>query len=108
MLNSLTTTTYYVRDAQGNELGVYRYEVPSSNIKTLRLLEHPIFGSSRLGLENKNLVVYISNNTSTFQEPVQTNFLSLIGDKRFELSNHLGNLLAVISDKKYLQPLQTF
>nr|WP_315252457.1 polymorphic toxin type 43 domain-containing protein [uncultured Flavobacterium sp.] len=96
----ITTSTYYVRDAQGNELGVYRYDVPSSNIKTLTLTEHHIFGSSRLGLESKSLLVYISSNTSTFQEPVQTNFLSLIGDKRFELSNHLGNVLAVISDKK--------
>ncbi|MCO6175372.1 DUF6443 domain-containing protein [Flavobacterium sp. NRK F10] len=28
------------------------------------------------------------------------NYLSLIGDKRYELSNHLGNVLVVINDKK--------
>jgi RHS repeat-associated protein len=28
------------------------------------------------------------------------NYISLIGDKRYELSNHLGNVLSVISDKK--------
>lgn len=28
------------------------------------------------------------------------NYLSLIGDKRYELANHLGNVLVVINDKK--------
>lgn len=72
----------------------------NNNESELALKEHYIFGSSRLGLEAKNLVVYNSSNTSTVIDPVPTNFLSLIGDKRFELSNHLGNVLAVVSDKK--------
>ncbi|PXY46481.1 RHS repeat-associated core domain-containing protein [Flavobacterium hydrophilum] len=72
----------------------------NNNESVLTLKEHHIFGSSRLGLETKNLVVYNSTNTSGTVDPVQTNFLSLIGDKHFELSNHLGNVLAVISDKK--------
>lgn len=33
--------------------------------------------------------------------PVRSeSFVSLIGDKRYELSNHLGNVLVVVSDKK--------
>jgi RHS repeat-associated protein len=28
------------------------------------------------------------------------NYVNLVGDKRFELSNHLGNVLVVVSDKK--------
>lgn len=72
----------------------------NNNESVLTLKEHHIFGSSRLGLETKSLVVYNSTNTSGTVDPVQTNFLSLIGDKHFELSNHLGNVLAVISDKK--------
>jgi RHS repeat-associated protein len=31
---------------------------------------------------------------------VNKNYISLIGDKRYELANHLGNVLAVINDKK--------
>ena len=31
---------------------------------------------------------------------VLKNYVNLAGDKRYELSNHLGNVLAVISDKK--------
>ncbi len=72
----------------------------NNNESEFILKEHHIFGSSRVGLEAKNLVIYTSSNTSTTIDPVPTNFLSLIGDKRFELSNHLGNVLAVISDKK--------
>ncbi|WP_348822509.1 RHS repeat-associated core domain-containing protein [Flavobacterium aestuarii] len=62
--------------------------------------EHYIFGSSRLDLEEKKLEVYNSNNTASYTPAVQTNFLFLIGDKRFELSNYLGNVFSVISDKK--------
>ncbi|HEX8016836.1 MAG TPA: RHS repeat-associated core domain-containing protein, partial [Flavobacterium sp.] len=72
----------------------------NNNESVLTLEEHHIFGSNRLGMETKSLVVYNSTNTSGTVDPVQTNFLSLIGDKHFELSNHLGNVLAVISDKK--------
>lgn len=72
----------------------------NNNESEFTLKEHHIFGSSRLGLESKNLVVYTSSNTNTTIDPVPTNFLSLIGDKHFELSNHLGNVLAVVSDKK--------
>ncbi len=35
------------------------------------------------------------------------NYVNLVGDKRFELSNHLGNVLAVISDKKIADNSQT-
>ena len=72
----------------------------NNNESVLTLKEHHIFGSSRLGLETKNLVVYSSTNTNGIIDPAPTNFVSLIGDKQFELSNHLGNVLAVISDKK--------
>ncbi|MFB9108145.1 hypothetical protein ACFFVK_06105 [Flavobacterium gyeonganense] len=72
----------------------------NNNESVLTLKEHHIFGSSRLGMETKNLVVYNSATTSGTPDPVPTNFVSLIGDKHFELSNHLGNVLAVISDKK--------
>ncbi len=33
---------------------------------------------------------------------VSNNFISLVGDKRYEMSNHLGNVLVVVNDKKIL------
>ncbi len=54
-------TTYYSRDAQGNVLGVYQLsESNLGNKKTavMRIKEHHLFGSSRLGLEEKDQIVY--------------------------------------------------
>ena len=60
-------TTYYSRDAQGNVLAVYDLmESTARDIQTsslfqttsLILKEHHLFGSSRLGLESKNMLVY--------------------------------------------------
>ncbi|SHM88243.1 RHS repeat-associated core domain-containing protein [Cyclobacterium lianum] len=70
-------TTIYVRDASGNVMGVY-------NNKALK--EQAIYGSSRLGLVN-----YAS----------KTGYRSL-GGKKYELTNHLGNVLAVVSDNIHL------
>ncbi|QOG02341.1 RHS repeat-associated core domain-containing protein [Flavobacterium sp. MDT1-60] len=61
--------THYARDAQGNVLGVYEenYKVNGQGISTeslYRLKEHDLFGSSRLGLEESNLLVYKYGNSS--------------------------------------------
>jgi RHS repeat-associated protein len=61
--------THYARDAQGNVLGVYEenYKVNGQGISTeslYRLKEHDLFGSSRLGLEESNLLVYKFGNSS--------------------------------------------
>ncbi len=57
-----------------------------------------LYGSSRLGLEQKDLVIYDSYNNNP--NPNYTALASTIGDKRYELTNHLGNVLSVVSDKK--------
>ncbi|MEP4780045.1 MAG: 3-coathanger stack domain-containing protein, partial [Algibacter sp.] len=168
-------TTVYARDAQGNVLAVYETnesETDAANItenKTITLKEHHIYGSSRLGIEQKNipipedggsiiiqenLVLTTGNITTTqilqaeenidvagnayvytvantgnltlkagkqviLKPGFSTNggefsakiedvaatlpegfFASLVGDKRYELSNHLGNVLSVVSDRK--------
>jgi len=66
---------------------------------TISLKEHHLYGSSRLGMEQKNQVLY-SYILGTPAEPQIDLHQKDIGDKRFELSNHLGNVLSVISDKK--------
>ena len=50
--------------------------------------EHHIYGSSRLGTQN-------------YRRPDESEIFSRnTGDKNYELSNHLGNVLAVVSDRK--------
>ena len=74
VLEDSTYATRYVRDASGNVMAIYQ---DSS------LIEEPLYGSSRLG-EYKGGVAVGAR---------------MLGKKNYELSNHLGNVLAVISDK---------
>jgi RHS repeat-associated protein len=74
------TSSYYVRDAQGNTLAVY-----TKNGNTAAQWEEQyLYGSSRLGLWRP--------------QPDQTHKGWVEGRKSYELSNHLGNVMAVIND----------
>ncbi|MGV6862259.1 MAG: RHS repeat domain-containing protein, partial [Putridiphycobacter sp.] len=98
--------TYYVRDVQGNVMSVYTYkpnDVNVNNANTLYLTERSIYGSSRLGIENINQI--IASNNATYisinsENPTNNHYNQQIGDKYYELSNHLGNVLEVITDRK--------
>ena len=98
-----TITTWYVRDAQGNVMSIYTAGDPTVNSGDLTQTEVDMYGSSRLGLTKCNI------DLQTFVAPTQTSFpllgwgTGLIftrGNKLFELTNHLGNVLATVSDKK--------
>jgi len=80
------TTTYYVRDAQGNTMGVY--EVTGS---TITWKEQDLYGSSRLGQWQPNLDLANNNADAQWQN---------WGLKQYELNNHLGNNMATISDRR--------
>jgi RHS repeat-associated protein len=59
----------------------------------------------------ENFAMDVSKNTLTEILPLAgTNslFERAVGDKRFELSNHLGNVLAVVSDRKLVADPQNF
>jgi RHS repeat-associated protein len=95
--NNNTQYTFYVRDPQGNILSVYTRDVsatPSPNDK-MKWVEQHLYGSNRLGMWHPNLEV-----TSTWTAPGIGNGLINIGEREYELSNHLGNVLATISDNK--------
>jgi RHS repeat-associated protein len=95
--DAIATTTWYVRDAQGNVMGIYTHKN-----SVLSLSEQHLYGSSRLGIWNRNMSMEAplptpvnaggigEVNTTTFDR----------GTKLFELSNHLGNVLVTVSDKK--------
>ena len=86
-------TTWYVRDAQGNVMSVYTQGNSAINSGALSQTEAHLYGSSRLGL----LDLSVNCGTSL----TQPTSLSLVrGNKLFELTNHLGNVLETISDKK--------
>ncbi len=90
-----TTTTVYVRDAQGNVVSVYQR---TGNAATLQKEIH-LYGSSRLGMV-KTLTV--PPTMVSMASGYGTSFLYTFtrGEKLYELTNHLGNVLATITDKK--------
>jgi RHS repeat-associated protein len=92
-------TSIYVRDAQGNILSIYTW--PGSGSATQK--EVDLYGSSRLGSVGALTVApttialggsYGNATISTFTR----------GEKSYELSNHLGNILTTITDKKIAVP----
>ena len=94
-----TYLTYYVRDAQGNNMATYLSRDLNNPItQDYHLKQLYLYGSNRLGY--LDLKTPIQNPTSPFSElpPPGSQFFSVSGTKRYELSNHLGNVLAVVSD----------
>ncbi|MDR1730048.1 MAG: LysM peptidoglycan-binding domain-containing protein [Prevotellaceae bacterium] len=63
----------------------------------LLLTEQHLYGSSRLGMRQVNELLVEKDEIKEFEPEYSSRNL---GEKVFELSNHLGNVLAVVSDKK--------
>lgn len=90
-------TTAYVRDAQGNVLSVYVKKAGATS-PVLQTEVH-LYGSSRLGMVTQHLVkdsTLLLN--SAFGIALKGTFSRR--EKFFELSNHLGNVLVTISDRR--------
>jgi RHS repeat-associated protein len=87
--------TYYVRDAQGNVISAYTKEWDRvAQVLTYKLKEQDIYGSSRIGMAmpETEMIGTVVPTGETYQH--------VLGAKNYEFSNHLGNVLAVVSDKK--------
>jgi uncharacterized protein (TIGR02594 family) len=83
-----------VRDAQGNVMSVYEHKVDNTaQTLTYTQQEKHIYGSSRVGMDvaEKNMISTSVTAQSFYRES---------GKTQYELSNHLGNVLTVITDKK--------
>jgi RHS repeat-associated protein len=114
--------TYYVRDAQGNVMAMYQhassYTTATNHVtESLNVTEWDLYGSSRLGIRkpdaNYEITTLASREydwvSSTISNEVinpapTANFrkFRLLGAKTFELTNHLGNVITTISDRKLM------
>lgn len=118
--------TYYIYDASGNVMATY--DRSTTNIATdtyqdkVSLSEHHIYGSERLALArpSNTLSQWSYSFTTCGGEPDQSTCRTMIttinpnlpnftvpykayrglGYKEFELNNHLGNVIATVSDRK--------
>jgi len=98
------TYTYYLRDAQGNTLALYEQDELNPSSITFTWKEQHLYGSSRLGIMDIDVVLdgSVENNRSVFSadnSPLTPGTL-YEGWKRYELTNHLGNVLTAINDRK--------
>src|SRR5690554_5541660 len=87
----LEKSTYYILDASGNQLSMYEHAVDDTEVNYY-LTERNIYGSSRLGTLKDPVNMLNAH-------PLQS--YGILGNRHYELSNHLGNVLTVISDIKY-------
>ena len=100
-----TTKYFYMRDGSGNPMAVYKQIEETVNgalYQNTYLLENTLYGSKRLGTADygtsrliSSKIIQGSNNLDI--HPTDE-YNSERGYKRYELSNHLGNVLAVVSD----------
>ena len=87
---------YYIRDAQGNVMAIYTLKIEDSE-KNLYLTERNLYGSSMLGIEKIREVIASTEPTNIYVNTAQQR---IVGDKRFYMQNHLGNVLATVTDRK--------
>jgi RHS repeat-associated protein len=80
---------YTVHDVTGNIMAIYHH-----TDDTLRLIEKPIYGSSRLGIVKQNMTFL--NGGILFKRDTFS-----VGLKNYELTDHLGNVTVTFLDRKY-------
>ncbi|RPD38059.1 RHS repeat domain-containing protein [Chitinophaga barathri] len=95
--------TRYIRDASGNVMSIYVEEDNNYNNGKLTQREVHLYGSNRIGLSEYSTNVEDGSMGGTIVLPnlgtgINSNFRRR--EKIFELSNHLGNVLATVRDSK--------
>jgi RHS repeat-associated protein len=87
--NGTKKNTFYIKDASGNTIATYQNSKESGQQNFMsQPTSYYLFGSSRLGKFEQ------------VQTEPDSYFARRLGSRSYELSNHLGNVLATVSDKK--------
>ena len=84
------TVLYYIHDATGNVMCIYR-ELND----TLMAIERPIYGSKRLGELKQEIRILPNGNSDIISDHT-------IGLREYEMTDHLGNVMSAILDRKIL------
>nr|HMS30741.1 RHS repeat-associated core domain-containing protein [Saprospiraceae bacterium] len=88
-----STAHYYLRDAQGNAIAIYKKAYVNIGLSSTYIqAECNIFGSSRVG------VYYPPDRSMISDSPgrIATRYRNY---RRYEVSNHLGNVMSVVTDR---------
>ena len=96
----LESSTYYVRDAQGNVMGVYEHKMDAENaVLEYRLIERNIYGSAQVGICKDTVDLNITNASGALTQATYYHARQL-NHRQYSLSNHLGNVLTTLGDGK--------
>ena len=103
---------YYVRDASGNVIAIYRTHYEADRF-LLSLEEEHIYGSERVGILRVEEVLYDSSLSNQSGGSLRTGgtggsiswlggreFPFLRGARMYELKDHRGNVMTVVGDKR--------
>jgi RHS repeat-associated protein len=99
--------TYYIRDASGNVMSVYE-RGSAGNSQYMRLTEQHIYGSTRLGMRSADVNIEGNSAEGGLLNVLDVSLLGRPsirlsrGEKKYELCNHLGNVLMTITDRKLI------
>jgi RHS repeat-associated protein len=88
-VNNVPTTTWYSRDAQGNTMAVYS-DKQDGQAGTWWKEQH-LYSTSRIGIWSPGINIAGVEGTTEW---------GILGKKTYELTNHLRNVIATITDKK--------
>ena len=89
-----TIFSYYIRDVQGNVMALYERQED-----TVVWREQYLYGSNRLGLMESDVRWYPGDGHIDSAYHV-INPVLYEGCKRYEIANHLGNVMTVVSDRR--------
>ncbi len=111
------TYTHYVRDASGNVMSIYEEDFAAcggcsggaTHEATVKVADQPIYGSDRLGTihDDRQRTAHVSFGASDINYHGVGDGLNLgsyrervLGNKDYELKNHLGNVQVTVADYK--------
>lgn len=98
--SALESSTYYVRDAQGNVMGVYEHKMDAENaVMEYKLIERNIYGSAQVGICKDTVDLNITNASGALTQATYYHARQL-NHRQYSLSNHLGNVLTTLGDGK--------
>jgi RHS repeat-associated protein len=92
-------TFYYLRDSKGKVMANYVQYINAISEPMFVLTEHPMYGKERIGVDNRMDTMYknaVYNPAWHASDLPKRN----LGLKAYELTNHLGNVMVTVSDKK--------
>jgi RHS repeat-associated protein len=94
--NVLEKSIYYILDVQGNEISVYERVVDASlqNVSFIQTDKY-IYGTVRIGGNTRQVPMLGTQNNTFSMRGVRHQ----IGTRMYELTNHLGSVISVISNK---------